>query len=117
MNERMNEERPLTVPGIRGFSPIPRERKDAYSAASYSALYGINIEDAEELIDKLGSHEAIERAIYRMFSDDDTLKWRCLNPQKVEDQKREVIREEAEHKMEADRRERIEKAEKEEEEG
>lgn len=100
----------LSVPEIRGHKPIPADRTDAYSAASYSALYGITIEDAEELKASYGnSHRDIHRTIMRMFSEDELLKERCLFPEREERRREEARRAEVERERAEKRRERIEK--------
>jgi hypothetical protein len=59
------EERPRSVPEIRGMKPIPPEREDSYTAESYAAQFGVYVEDAAELIARHGkhAHKAIEREI------------------------------------------------------
>ena len=57
---------------------MPRNRERKYTAASYSAQYGIPLEDAEDLVGRCGSHSAVERAIYAMLAADPELKRRAL---------------------------------------
>ena len=88
------EERPRTIPEIRGFAAASKERDPAkkYSPASYAARYGIPLEDAEELVEQSHAHGDVERAINRVFSADPDLKRRALNPFSEENRKNEEIR-------------------------
>lgn len=73
----MNE-RPRSIPEMRGMPPIPRDRERPYTPESYAAQYGITVEDAEELVEAYTNHRAIERAIVRMFKAEPSLKDRAL---------------------------------------
>lgn len=74
----MEEGKKLSIPELRGMKPIPNERIKPYSAESYSAQYGITLEEAEVLIESHATHREIERRIYAMFVADPALKHRAL---------------------------------------
>ncbi len=79
----MTDQRPKTIPELRGFSTVPRERTRAYYPASYCVQYGIPLELAEELVEYHGcagndSHAEIERDIVSRFARDPELKRRAL---------------------------------------
>lgn len=67
------------VQQIRGMKDAPpRDRVKPYSAESYSAQYGITVEDAEELRETCKTHAEIEKSIFSMYAKDAELKKRCL---------------------------------------
>ena len=72
--------RPKSIPELRGMPPVPRERQRSFSAESYTAQYGVTVEDGEDLREKHGkdAHAAIEREIHRMLAADADLKRRAL---------------------------------------
>jgi hypothetical protein len=88
------EERVLPLPEARGFAPPSKERDPAkkYSPASYTARYGVPLEDAEELVARNAAHQDIERDINRLFSADPGLKRRALDPFAAERERAETIR-------------------------
>lgn len=72
-------DRPRSIPELRGHAPIPPERTRSYSALSYAALYGITIEEAEEIRKRCGAtgpgspdsaHRAIADEIMAIFRAD-----------------------------------------------
>jgi hypothetical protein len=89
------EERPRSVPEIRGMKPIPPEREDSYTAGSYAAQFGIYVEDAADLIARHGkhAHKAIEREILLSLARD------------VEERRRALLQDEALEPTETEKRE------------
>lgn len=70
--------RPKSVPELRGMPTIPRDRERPYSPESYAAQYGIDLEEAEHLVDNSISHPQIHRQIIAMLQSDADLKERAL---------------------------------------
>ena len=71
-------EQPKTIQGHRGIKPPPEDRTKPYSAESYSAQYGITVEDAKELRETHPTHPEIERAIFSMYRRDPGLRDRAI---------------------------------------
>jgi len=72
------DERPKSVPEIRGMKPVPAERDRKYSAASYAAQYGVTVEDAKELVGSFADHTGVRGEIHRMLGEDEALRRRAL---------------------------------------
>lgn len=70
--------RPKTIPEMRGHSPIPRDRVKLYSPESYAAQYGITVDDAEEFVERSSSHREVERKIFALFREQPDVRQKAL---------------------------------------
>lgn len=102
----------MSIPELRGFSPIPAGRTDKYSAASYAAQYGITVEEADELVGNYGSHPEIHGAILRMYSADPARRQRAIQWLELEEQANNRLIEERERKQKEKKAAKIAEAEK-----
>jgi hypothetical protein len=65
----MSDERTYSIPELRGFDGTrdaeEREsnREQPYSAASYTAQYGLAIQDVEDILERCFTHEQVVREI------------------------------------------------------
>ncbi len=85
---------PRTIQEHRGITTPPAERTERYSAASYSAQYGIPVEDAEEIRESCNTHQQVERGIFALYKLKPDLKERALfrepEPELTEAQKKKM---------------------------
>lgn len=104
------DERPRTITELRGMTPSPTDRTKKYSKESYAAQYGITIEEADDLIGNYSSHPEVERAIFRMYSDNPALRDRAINWHKEEEEYRQRRNAEVDKERAEIRRKKIEEA-------
>jgi predicted HNH restriction endonuclease len=78
MTYEQRDDRPRTIPEMRGLPAIDRDRDHPFSAKSYAAQYGITVEDAEDILQRCNSHGQVHRQIVAMFKNDAVLKRRAL---------------------------------------
>jgi hypothetical protein len=73
------QQRPLSVPEMRGMRPDDRpDSERPYSAASYAAQYGIGVEEAQDLMSPSANHGEVKRRIYRRFTSEPALRAQAL---------------------------------------
>lgn len=108
------DERPKTIIELRGMTPSPSGRTKKYSKESYAAQYSITVEEAEELIGNHSSHPEVQRAIFRMYSENPALKDRAINWHKEEEEYRRLRNAEIDKERAEARQKKIEEANREE---
>lgn len=82
----MDDTRPFTIPELIGHTPIPYDRRRAYSRAAYQAQYALTSDEAADLLREFApddqarntAHPHIDQALHRRLLDDPAYKQRVM---------------------------------------